>query len=470
MISYKEEYFKLFAKEKIFESSSFKTLKNNLNSVTLYGPYQNSEDQGFIKDAKEVIETIISIVRKPQITIKTEDSIVRSEQASNIDSTSVKKTLEDSSLWKRKNGLMSPEYVRVNESTDTIVRYENIFICKVLAFINEELISLSRIYEKKIGSIKTYFETDNFSYNKYGVFATLNASRFPYEGILFNNENSTKETSEKVNKLLKRCSTLFSTPFYKEVSKHKANRKEIILTNVLLKDRRYNICYRFYKKYISSHDESYFLPLYQDYVLFRILHDLQDKYRFNEMINDVKISSTSRGLKFNRAIHLQDKIFTFSIKKDPQEYGFIVTAKKIREKYDEDTLEQLATYYIVLSLELNRENLKEYQELLKKKKNEGYDDVCLITLRNNTNYYNGVLTVSFYKDDDQEEALNNLFQSYHMLFVGDEDTYSKICPLCGKRSVHFDGVNYNCSGCKGKWTYITLNRKSYIWVKGFGGK
>lgn len=472
MISYKEEYFNQFSLEKIFESSSFKAFKNDVEKITFYGPYQENEENGFIKEAKNILDIITSIIRKPQITNKDEESLVRSEQAYNIDNSSFRDTIQDPSLWKRKKGVMTPELVHVKQATDSYVLYENIFITKVLDFINNELLGVSRIYEKRITNLQSYFENDSFSFNRYGVFSFINANEYPYKDILYEKDSSTKENSAEVNKLLKKCSTLRSTPFYKDLSKAKTRQNQIMMTNILLKDRRYFTCYRFYKKYVSVRDESYFLPLYQDYVLSRIIHDLKDQYVINETINNMKVSKNTRGLSFSNTIYLQDKYFVYGIDKDQDDYGFIINVKQKKEWYKRQklSLNQYAKYYAIFALEINQENLKDYQKLMAKKKDEGYDDVCIITLRNNTHYYHGILNVSFYEQDDDKEALRNLFVSYHMLFDADSEIYSTQCPVCGKRSAGEDNFNYHCSSCRSRWSIINLNKKQYLWVKGFGGK
>jgi len=471
MISYKEEYFKTFEKEKIFNSLSFKSLKNNLNTVTFYGPYQDDKEQAFVKEAKEILDIISSIIVKPHITIKGEDSIIRSELATNVDPNSYLKTLADPSLWKRKNGKMSPEQVYTRQTSDTYVLYENILMMRILDFINDELLSVSRIYEKRVGNLRSYFECEAFNYNQYGVLALLNKMKMPVDNILYKGDESVQTTSKSLSKALKKCSTLKSTAFYKEVSKAKTPRKEIILTNILLNDRRYYTCYKFYKKYISSQDENYFLPLYQDYILLRIFNDLKDDYTFSEVINRSVNISYDKGFKFNKPIHIQDKMFTYSFEKDNNEYGIIIKVKPKKEKNKEAVDDnKAAKHYLIITLELNNDNYKHFKNEVDKKRSEGYDNVVIVTLRNNTNHYNNIMNVSFYKDDDTLDAIKNLFSSFHLMFDCDLNTYANTCPLCGKRSVHSTELNFVCSGCHGTYTTLEINAKQYLWIKGFGGK
>lgn len=462
MISYREEFFNQFIKEKVFTSSSFKTLKNCLKDLTLYGPYQTKEEQGFVKEAKQILDIITSIFRKPKISNKDEDFIVRSEQASYIDSTSFRETLNDSSLWKRKNGVMTPEHVHVKQVTDTYNLYENSIITRVLDFINDELSNISRIYEKRILNCQSFFESQSFGYGKYGFFEKLNQESFPYRNILYQKEMENEFDHEVVNKLLKKCSNLFATEFYKEVSKFKAKRNEIYLTNILLKDRRYYSCYKFYKKYISSRDESYFLPIYQDYVLLRMLHDLSSEYSIDARSNQMNISYQN-GLVFDKDITISDKYFTYQIAKDLNQ-GFILKTYLKKDK------SITSSYYLLLTLDLNQNNYPKIKEQMDLIREQGYDDVILITLRNNTNIYDHILSLSFYEIDNSENAIKNLFTNFHLLFDTDISVYSHICPVCGKRISQRKENMYYCFSCDSLWTNISINNKDYLYIKRLKGK
>lgn len=468
MISYKEEYFRRLEQEPVFASSSFSALKKNAEKLTFYYPYNDQEEHRFLKEAKEILEIIAGIIRKPQIRLKYVDQLVMAHQAGEVDTESFTATVRDPSLWKRKGDKMAPEYVHHFTTDDTCVSYENIFVVRVLDFLKEELSALKAGYEMQAGNLRSFFGTKDFGYHPYSAFSALREN--PALSATLLKTPLGREHSESVARLLKKCSSLASTSFYKELRQNKLLKKSVVPTNILLNDPRYFACYKFFRKYTSSRDDGYFLPLYQDYVLLRILHDLQDTYRFNETINRFKVAQTERGLTLSSALYLQDPYFLISLKKDPEACGFIVSVK-LKKAYDaQNAHHPSGTYYIAVALRIDSENLDALQRRISEKLDEGYDDACIVALQNSAGVYENSLTVSFYTRDDVPDALKNLFASYHFLFEGEEDTYSAQCPVCGMRSVHAQSADYRCASCRSAWTALALKQKNYLWIKGFGGK
>ena len=470
MISYKEDFFKRFSEERIFESSSFRMLKKNLEDLIVYGPYAAKEESEFVIETKRILDIVAEIIRKPHVAIREEDEIVRVEQVGSTDRESFMKTVGDPSLWKRKRGKMAPEHLHKKVSGDTFLLYENRFVSYLLDFVESELSNLSRGYEKKIGTLQSHFGTDVFGYGKYGPFASFDEKSLPVRGILSTGSEQFHLDAGAVSELSKRCSVLKATPFYREVRKAGNGCGEWMPTNILLKDPRYSACFKFYKKYRSSQEETQCLSLYRDYVLFRIMRDLKEKYTFNEAINKIKISRESGELIFSRPLYFQNRNFVFSLRKDDKECGFLIAVRPKKERGKEEKNECSTRYFILMSLEVNDGNIKSLRKKLAEKKAEGYDDACIVTLKNRTSEYRDILSVSFYRDEDDADALQHLFLSYHLFFEGDERIYRKQCPICGKRSVVAKKDLCACSECSGRWTGIVFNDRRYLWIRGFGGK
>ena len=470
MLSYKEDFFKRFSEEKIFESSSFRMLKENVEDLTIYGPYAAKEESEFIKETKRMLDIIAEIIRKPHVAIREEDEIVRADQAENPDRESFLKTVGDPSLWKRKRGKMTPEQIHSRMSDDTFLLYENRFVSHVLDFIESELSNVSRGYEKKIGTLQSYFGTDVFGYGTYGPFASLDERPLPFQKILSDGAERFHRDAGIASEQLKKCSVLKATPFYREVHKVKSERGEWVATNILLKDPRYSACFKFYKKYRSTQDESYCLSLYRDYVLFRIMRDLKGRYAFNEAINKIKIAKGEKGLIFSQPLYLQNRRFILSLRKEEKECGFVISVRPKKERGKEDRDDCSARYFVLMCLEVHAGNLESLRKKLAEKKKEGYDASCIVTLRNRTSEYRDILSVSFYRDEDDADALKHLFLSYHLVFEGDERLYDRQCPICGKRSVLTKKNVRACSECSGRWTGIVFNERRYLWVRYLGGK
>ena len=459
MISYKEEYFKSFLKEDILKSSSFSELKKKVDEAYLFGPQLEREDKGFIDDAKRTLDILQAIFRKPHLSIKNEEAIIRSGLAPSIDAQSFLKTIEDSSLWKRKNGVMTPTHVHVNLSTDTFVLYENIFICRVLDFIFTELNSLHRTYEKRVGSLENLFETNEVTYSEYGFISKMNQFGYPYNNILDDENKSTYQKTKAVSSLIKKCVLLKTTPFYKEVSMAKAKRKEIIMTNILLKDRRYFLCYKFYKQYLATTSDAELLEHYKDYIFLRMVKDLKNDFIFTPYAHRTKIKY-DKNLCFNGRISLYNKLFNYYIEKEND--GFKISVKLRKD-------EKVATYYYLIPiLEVNDENLKAVQTLVNDKLEEGFENVIVLTLRNNSRYHHNIVCLSFFQDDDREGALMNIFRSYSLIFKADLSIYEEVCPTCGKKSIRKVKSIFNCGNCLCKYKHISIDEDKYLWLIGLG--
>lgn len=459
MISYREEYFKSFLKEDILKASSFGELKKCIDAVYLYGPRLDKEEEGFINDAKRTIEILQAIFRKPHVSIKDEEAVLRSGIAPALDNQSFLKTMEDASLWKRKDGKMTPEHVHVNLVTDTFILYENIFVCKVLDFISTELDNLYKIYERRAGSIDNKFETSDVTYSKHGFIARLDKYGYPYSDVLSDPFSNTYLRTKTVSSLIKKCTLLKTTAFYKEVSLAKARRKEIVMTNILLKDRRYFLCYKFFKQYLATKSESEYLQTYKDYIFLRMIRDLRDDYTFAPRSYNVSISYQNK-IKVNSKIILYNKLFNYYLEKVDD--GFIVNVKF---KNDES---EMTKHFILPVLEVNKENVKAVKTLVNDKYDEGYESVIVLTLRNNTRERHNIVCVSFNRDDDRIDALRNIFKSYSLIFSGDASLYEELCPKCGRKGVRKKEDTYICPSCASKYKHILVEDKTCIWLKCLG--
>ena len=182
-------------------------------------------DIAFFKELQFILSVVLSIIAKPHLNNKRDEIIARSGEVALISEEDFQKTLRDSSIWKD-NGkhVLLPEYVYYHSYEDEIKIYENIF---VVSLINE----MSFILDKYTS---LYVSLLNVA-NKNG-------------GSLVMNDSLQEKALDEVNYLSRRMSQIKETYFYKEVNKAKNKPRVFYSTNILLKDRLYNICFKFYKK------------------------------------------------------------------------------------------------------------------------------------------------------------------------------------------------------------------------------
>lgn len=458
MISFREEYFKSFLKEDILKSSSFSELKKGLKNVSFHGPNLDKEEESFINKAKRIVELIQDIFKKPHLTIKSEKTILRSDIASSIDNQSFLKTIEDSSLWKRKDGLMAPEYVHIKLTTDTYVLYENIFICSVLDFIFYELNNLYRNYEKRAATLENKFETNEVTYSKYGFISRLDDYSYPFDDILSGELNSDYKKTKLLFSLLKRCTHLKNTAFYKEVSIAKARFKEIIMTNILTKDRRYFLCYKFFKEYIGTKSEKEFLEMYKDYLFLRIINDLNKGYYYAPRSYRAHITYDD-NIEVEK-LSLYNKYFNYYIEKYKD--GFDI---KVKLRKDEVVMTK---HFLLPVLEINNDNIESINALVNEKYLEGYESVIVLCLKNNTRVHHNFVTISYEKEDDKENAINNIFKSYSLVFKCSTEIYEEICPRCGRKGIVVNENDYQCPSCSTSYRKINIDDIECLWLKSLG--
>ena len=168
-----------------------------------------------------LFSVVQSILTHPFSLLKRRDSIFRSDLVSSLSVEDISLTRKDSSLWKRKNGLPSPEYVH---AVDYDVKYnvtENFFLLYLLNDIKKELFELSLFY------------------------ASLLPTAFS------NGEDEFKEVSptrDRIRKRNKRLNKILETSFFRGLKKARPKGFAPYKTNVLRNHPEYLYCFRFYQK------------------------------------------------------------------------------------------------------------------------------------------------------------------------------------------------------------------------------
>ena len=228
---------------------------NNLDSLKLTSLQSLSYDQdiAFFDEVSFILNVIASIISHPHLSNKGEDIVIRSELAGHISVDSFQRMFKEPSFWKEKDLEMKPEYVHHYQYTDEIKIFENIFIGMIIKLIDQELNEYSNFYNQLIPSI----EDNNLD-------------------ELLENED-TEIALNKLQVLQRKVRYIKNTYFYKEVSKVKLLLKNIQPTNILVKDRLYNYCYRFYKKFIQYVDQDSLIADFSNYYYGLVIKALKKK-------------------------------------------------------------------------------------------------------------------------------------------------------------------------------------------------
>ncbi len=354
--------------------------------------YQN--DLNFFDDVSFIISVIASIISHPHLDNTGEDIIIRADLAGSISRESFQKVFKDPSLWKEKDQEMVPEYVHHHQYTDEIKTYENIFIGMIIKVIDNSLINYSSFYASLLPSVNAFTKE--------------------------------KLESEEVEKVLNRIDYLKrkmmyikNTHFYREISKCDLKLKTIVPTNILIKDRLYNFCYKFYRDFIKYTEADNLETDYQEYYFYHLLKVLKEKeFKFIKEENNIwyfnyqyfKVSIKKLNTKgINLSINLNGKITT--------NHNLIIDVNT----GDELTFDQKATSNNVISIWnlKDQEGIALHQNSMKTKK--------LIT-----------------RWLDSKFILNQVQKSL----------YTKYCPVCKNRSIEEVDHLFKCSSCEAEYTFV----------------
>lgn len=408
-------------------------LKNqSLQDVSL------KSDLEFFDEISFILSVITSIVNHPQITTKGEDIIIRAEQAPSIQAEEYQKILQDSRLWKRKKAEMLPEYVYYYQSTDQINTYENRFIVLVINIIDQELLKYNEFY---VSLIQSFNGQEKLSLDK----------------------DKQEIALKKLNLLLKKIKFIKNTYFYREVSKSKEVIKVVQPTNILLKNRLYNYCFKFYRKRIAYVDKTILENDFKTYYFTLLLKSLYKK-------NFAYIDINDKTLTFNENsdLEIEDLKFTsvdYTVTINKNDLGFEVIVENDRIKNSIKGKHLLA---FDIENAFNGIDLHLRKSLPNKDEYHTVETLSLwkTAYVENINNERGSFELNVISDNSlNEEGLMDKWLSDKIAnSFASKELYEKYCPVCRSTDKEVANNIYECMHCKSIYTfYKDSNNKQCIW-------
>ena len=263
-----------FAKEHSIANSFYR----NLDSVEINSLQDLSfkNDIEFFEQINFILSVITSIVVRPHISNTGEEIILRSDQVGSIQNDMFMETLKDASLWKHnKEKEMIPEYVHYYQNIDLIRIYENIFIVMLINMLDTELNNYVEFYSKMILT-------------------------FQGQHSLSLSDDKVQIAFSKIELLLIKIRILKSTYFYKVISKGGSCKlSHVRPTNILLKDRLYNYCFKFYRSLITYEDKD---ALARDFSVYYFMLMLK---KFKELDFKLTLQASSQNMFHCDVYHIQ---------------------------------------------------------------------------------------------------------------------------------------------------------------------
>ena len=363
-------------------------------------------DKSFFDEISFVLSVIITIIKHPHIASYDIDEIIRADLAGHIENDSFQMVFKDPKLWKDKENEMIPEEVYYHEHVDEIKIYENIFIGMLINLIEQDLKKTHEFY--------------------ISLLPTLSATK-----QLITNEE-VKYAINKCEKELKKIRYIKETFFFKQIKKCNLNLRRIIPTNILLKDRLYNYCFKFYKKFIRYEDKETLHHDFTKYYFYLLLQQLKKRKAVLVKAADNSLCLSLGG--FEIEINKQDQLPL--IKLSISAGGF----------NNEVNLICLFDHAEHTNLELPS--------------GDGYI-VDIWNLYNTDGERLNKMALS-------EQRLISLFLDNALLKAeADPEIYTKICPVCKNHSLSVENDIYECDHCGTKYVFVD---DKHIWFLRTRGK
>ena len=384
-------------------------------------------DLKFFESISRILSVIISIVSRPVLANKAEEVIVRSTSAARLTPEMFQKTVADSMLWRQRGVDMIPEYVYYQQYVDEIKTYENIFIVNLINLIDAELSKFQRFY---ISMIQSYVGQESLSLD----------------------EDKQEKSMMKLDYLQKKIVKIKSTYFYRIINKDHIRLTTVIPTNILLHNRLYNDCFKFYRKLITYNDET---QINKDFFLYNYVLILKQLKQAGFKLYGKKETRNDDAV-IRRALNLDHDLVFFT-----KHMKITMTCIEEENKF----------LFKIVNREDNQTNL----HLLIVDKDDSFDNALLRV--QDTSKYTTIEAISLwlraYLEDtvviirqnllSEIEMIKQYFEERYHRVIGSQKIYSLYCPICRQKTVDEVEDNiYHCHNCNSLYKFYQGEKEPEI--------
>ena len=410
------ELIQAFGKKQKNLQSFFKNI-DNLELVSIQD-LSFEKDIEFFKELTFILSVILSIIAKPHLSHRRDEILARSGEVSTISEEDFQKTLRDSSIWKDQgNGKLLPEYLYYHQYEDEIKIYENVFIVHLV----NEIALIADHYSSLYLSLLNVANRDT---NK-----------------LLQDDSAQLKAMDAVNFVNRRIDLIKSTYFFKEVSKAKNKPKVFYPTNILLKDRLYNICFKFYKKmyvYEEKNTLNDHLFIYYFVLLIKILH----KREFELTSRAEKLMSANNSITVPDSMEFSNDEFSITIEAYSKAHMFIFSFK---DKDDDATSE----HHLYIESDATLKDVA-----IPKNEDRIFSIEYLSLWHRSMVNEKGEIEILNQTLENEEKMLETTIDSHHYVVSGSERIYSSYCPSCKNKNLEELNGYYRCPDCGAIYKFL----------------
>ena len=448
--------------------------------------YNEEKQYPWIPEFSAVTENIMAIVSKPRTHLKVYKEVTQAEKAVKIDNTDVTMTLKVPRFWKEKDSRMLPEYIYSDTSETDYAIYENRFVValidKMRSFISHIIVELYNqprfltryVFNGQVGLM-------DLNFLQHETTDALNPVNNP-SSLLTDKDDPIIQTLRKLLDAQRILSHSVSTPFYKEVKKAKGlSDSDIHATNMLVGDRNYAACFRFYMKLINlasdqNRKEQLHALGYENFTLQKLLEVYK---RLGFTLVPQTIGLDKQGRIDIASVTASRGALKASFQRDGDSHVIIVytiedsrlpaigadAARKRKARISLDFMPGLNGSLPTVD-DLNTEiNHLVFHRLTPE---QDFENAFVLTAEEKVNEPGAVIANPTVSKIDAN--LENMVRSCLTFLKGDAWTYARICPVCG---AYMDGENtdgnFYCPNCDSVYAFVDIDsapeHNEMIWVK-----
>lgn len=422
-------------------------------------PFDYDELLTRLEAIRACLQVIYAILEKPVLRSISEETISRSERVGRLSVDSFQRTLRDPGLWRNKRGEIVPEYVHHEQYGDTIIRYENLFVILLLGYMERDLRRLENELTPVVPPFEAVTESRGLSFGKRSALDDYLDEELPYSAVFRQTRSDASGAYALARKIKKMIKNVRSTEFYRILSNEKPIDPDVISTNILLHDPRYNKLYRFYEEhYRLEHalEGNEMNTLYYNYVLFSLFAYFSKK----KVLPKKESLSFEKGRFHFSPITYWRGPFEMTLREDPDSLALYLEARL--NGYGDSPLSK-ARYRIDIVKDLDEE---EDALLLGHLEEAGVEDRFIIAMNDVNHHYDRVLILNYY-EGHYEERFERLFLATRMLFKCDSALFMERCPVCGDEESSFDGYQHACASCGARYRSFGRGRLAKLWITRF---
>lgn len=368
-----------------------------------------SQDASFLKSVSSVLNVIMSIITHPHISNKTEDVVIRIELANRLDHDSFVSTLKESNLWKRHGVRMIPEEIYYHQHEDELKIYENRFIVLLINLLDRELAKFYSFYFTRLPTYDSMSDIDG---------------------------GAVGENVMLIDRLRRKMSFIKNTYFYKFISKEKPISPKIQPTNILLKDRLYKFCFKFYRNFVKVEDvQKARANLQSLYLVLLLKAIIAEGYKLEYSENELW--------------RFKGDSFTLELK------SFYESHIELSVLWSECP-EQKITHTLLFDVGFDGTVFENGEEM------KSCDFLNMISLWELTEILDGRKKTVF--SGSEEENIKSWLKAKTLTLSLPSQVYNKYCPICKSRESENDGALFTCRACHSEYVRGKGDGSS-IWIK-----